>query len=161
MATVIRKLELRDLEESAATVRESFGTVAAGFGLTRENCPTNGAFTREAHLEDDHRNGDLMYGLYVGGVQAGFAELRRGDPTHFHLRKLAVRPADRHRGFGTRLLEFVCDAARELGGKKISLGIIEKNAVLKEWYIRNGFIHTGTREYSSLPFIVGLMERSL
>lgn len=161
MEAVIRKLSLGDMAESAGTVRESFGTVAAEFGLTPENCPTNGAFTRNAHLEDDLRNGCLMYGLYVGGVQAGFAELQRKNAGVIELRKLAVRPGERHRGYGARLLEFACDAARELGATKITIGIIERNVVLKDWYLRYGFIHTGTRDFPSLPFTVGLMERSL
>ena len=50
---------------------------------------------------------------------------------------------------------------KELGGNKITIGIVEDNTVLKEWYTANGFIHTGTKQYGSLPFTVGHMEWSV
>lgn len=51
MEAAIRPLSADDMEESARTLRERFGAVAAEFGLTPENRPTNGAFTRKEHLE--------------------------------------------------------------------------------------------------------------
>jgi hypothetical protein len=47
---------------------------------------------------------------------------------------------------------------KELGGHKISIGIIEENTVLKRWYSNNGFIHLGTKTFDHLPFTVGFME---
>ena len=47
------------------------------------------------------------------------------------------------------------------GVKKITIGIIEDNTILKDWYETLGFIHTGTKEFDSLPFTVGFMELAL
>ncbi|HAN20235.1 MAG: hypothetical protein A2Y15_05115 [Clostridiales bacterium GWF2_36_10] len=54
-------------------------------------------------------------------------------------------------------LEFP-NKSHELGGTKITIGIIEKNTRLKEWYLQNGFVHVGNHEYAHLPFVVGYME---
>jgi hypothetical protein len=49
----------------------------------------------------------------------------------------------------------------EFGGNKITIGIIDENTVLKDWYSANGFIHTGVKRYEHLPFAVGYMEWEL
>ena len=40
----------------------------------------------------------------------------------------------------------------------ITIGILEENKVLKEWYIKNGFVCNGTRKFEHLPFTVGFMS---
>ncbi|MFT8315737.1 MAG: hypothetical protein ABF633_16030 [Clostridium sp.] len=40
----IREIKNQELSISAAIIRESFLTVAKEFDLTKENCPTSGAF---------------------------------------------------------------------------------------------------------------------
>ncbi len=67
-------------------------------------------------------------------------------------------PEYRHKGLGTRLLDYAREQVGEMGGKRISIGIIEENAVLKNWYLAYGFKPTGTRKFEHLPFTVGFME---
>jgi hypothetical protein len=40
----------------------------------------------------------------------------------------------------------------------MKIGIIEESTILKNWYIENGFIHTGTKRYEHLPFTSGYLE---
>lgn len=40
----------------------------------------------------------------------------------------------------------------------IKITIVEENTVLRPWYEKYGFIHTGVRAYPDLPFTVGHME---
>ena len=40
----------------------------------------------------------------------------------------------------------------------IKIGIIEESTVLKNWYISNGFVHTGTKKFDHLPFTSGYLE---
>ena len=47
------------------------------------------------------------------------------------------------------------------GGNKISIGIIEENAKLKDWYLKLGFNHISTRKFKHLPFTVGFMEMEM
>ena len=55
--------------------------------------------------------------------------------------------------------EFI--TAAELGCKKINIGIVEENTVLKEWYASQGFIHTGTCKFDFFPFTCGYMEKTI
>ena len=50
----------------------------------------------------------------------------------FELRHLAILPEYRHKGFGKTLLDFCKAKVKELGGSKITLGIMEENTVLKD-----------------------------
>ena len=63
-----------------------------------------------------------------------------------------------HFGHGKELLDFCKDKVRIFGGTKITIGIVEENAVLKNWYTSNGFVHVGTKGFDHLPFSVGFME---
>lgn len=156
--TIVRKISFEELEACAQLVRESFGTVAEQFHLTRQNCPTNGAFIERSRLETDWHRGILMYGLYDGKSMIGFMQLEQKFADIFELEKLAVKPAYRHLGNGAALLSFAVQTAAEMGAKKMTIGIIEENTVLKEWYQTHGFVHTGTKRLDHLPFTVGLME---
>lgn len=101
-----------------------------------------------------------MYTFYENGDRAGFVRLTKKGDAVFELEKLAVLPEYRHRGYGKRLVGFARDEAGKLGAPKITIGIIEENARLKDWYAMNGFVHAGTRRFSHLPFTVGFMELS-
>ncbi len=92
---------------------------------------------------------------------AGFVQLSQKDGGVFELGKLAVLPDYRHLGFGVRLLEHACGIVRSMGGGLITIGIIEENTVLKNWYAAHGFVHTGTKLFPHLPFTVGFMELTI
>ena len=74
---------------------------------------------------------------------------------------VAILSEYRHFGYGKALLDFCKDKIKELGGSKITIGIVEENTVLKDWYAANEFIHTGTKQFEHLPFTVGYMEWNL
>lgn len=157
----IRILTFDELDACAAVIRQSFATVAADFGLTEQNCPANGAFIRTPQLEEFHRKGTDTFGLYTGGVLAGVMQLWETAPAVFELGKLAVLPRYRHAGYSAQLLAYARDTARSRSGRKITIGIIEENTVLKSWYEKHGFVHTGTTVFPHLPFTVGFMELAL
>jgi ribosomal protein S18 acetylase RimI-like enzyme len=76
----------------------------------------------------------------------------------YELNHLAVLPEWRHYGYGRRLLDFCKAKVRELSGEKISIGIVEENTRLKDWYASNGFIHRGIKKFEHQPFTAGFME---
>ncbi len=47
-----------------------------------------------------------------------------------------------------------------MGCKKMNIGIVEENTILRKWYEDNGFIHIGTKKFVFL-FTCGYMERDL
>lgn len=147
-----------DLEECAGVIREGFLTVAKDFGLTQENCPTNGAYIQKERLVTEREKGHMMYGLMDGEKIIGYIQLERNTEELYFLQKLVVLPEYRHKGLGKMLLDFAKEQIMAWGGKRISIGIIEENKVLKDWYMAYGFIPTGTHKFEHLPFTVGFLE---
>lgn len=154
----IRQLKREELGEAARVVREAFATVAAEFGLTEENCPTNGAFLPEGRLEAQFDAGVRMAGAFDGDVMIGFAALDLSDAEKPELEKLSVLPQSRHQGAGKLLVGWAAEQARAAGAAALRIGIIEENVRLRAWYEGLGFVHTGTRVFAHLPFTVGFME---
>ena len=155
----IFEIRQTQLALAAETIRTSFATVAKDFGLTEENCPTHTSFSATPERLQNHFDwGWLMFGLYDDGRLVGYVSLSKESDGIYELHNLAVLPEHRHRGCGRMLLDFCKAKVKELGGYKIILSIIEENATLKNWYIANGFTHTGMKYFKHLPFMVGYME---
>lgn len=75
------------------------------------------------------------------------------------LNNLAVLPEYRYLGIGEELVDYAITYSKNiLGANKIKIGIVEENTILKEWYEKIGFVHTGTKKFEHLPFTVGFME---
>ena len=157
----IRKVESHELDSCAEVIRKSFAAVAEEFNLSEENCPTNGAFVKTDRLMSDMSDGKHMYGLFNKNSLIGFFELEDIGAGRFALEKLAVLPAFRHKGYGTFMLDYAKIKVAEIGGTAITIGIIEQNTILKDWYSKYGFVHTGTKKFHHLPFLVGFMEMSV
>lgn len=157
----IRKMQEDEIEECAGVIRKGFGTVAEKFGLTLENCPTNGAFINSERLRSDWNKGNQMYVAEIDNHIIGFMQLEMKSNSQAELEKLTVIPHYRHYGFGKIMLDFIKQKAEELGVKMLTIGIIEENTVLKEWYQLNGFHHDSTRIFEHLPFTVGFMSCNL
>ena len=86
-------------------------------------------------------------------------QLEQKSPEECELKKLAVKPEYRHLGYGAKLLSFIRKTAAGFWAKKIKIGIIEENLILKEWYRANGFVHAGIKRINHVPFSVGFMEQ--
>lgn len=155
---MITEILENDIAESAEVIRQSFATIAAEFGLTRENASTNGAFLEDRKLMDDFRRGVKMFGVKCGGRQIGFMALEQNDSKTFYLEKLAVLPEFRHNGCGGMLITHAREYVKQVGGYNISIGIIYENKRLLQWYRSYGFEETGTKKFSHLPFTVCFMR---
>jgi len=154
----IKRIDQVD-QECVRVIRDSFMTVAMTFSLTKENAPTNAAFIELDALTALQQKGAQMYGGYCDGRPIGFVAVRKARDDLYYMEKLAVLPAFRHKGYGRQLIDAAVRAVKEAGGRRISIGIINENTVLKEWYKSNGFTETEIKEFPHLPFSVCYMER--
>ena len=93
----ITQLAPEDIPAAAEVIRQAFATVAEAFDLTEENCPTSGAFLRDAALAEELDRGAVLYGLSDGDGLSGCMSLKRKDGATFYLEKLAVAPWSRNR----------------------------------------------------------------
>jgi ribosomal protein S18 acetylase RimI-like enzyme len=158
---MIKQIKISELERCLYVIRESFATVAKEFDLTEENFPNHTSFIKIDRLQYHWDTGNLMYGYYVKDNIVGYVSLFKKDGAEFVLNNLAVLPEYRHLGYGRELIAHCRDTVKELGGSKITIGIIEENTRLKDWYAENGFVHTGTKKFDGWPFTVGFMEMKI
>ena len=158
MKISIIKVTKDNLPECLEVIHRSFSTVADEFGLTKENCPKHTSFIPLSYLETQMKWGWLMFGLYTDKRIIGYMSLSKEAEKVYELHNLAVLPEFRHLGFGTQLLDYAKETVKSLGGSKIKIGIIEESTVLKNWYIANGFEHTGSKKFDHLPFTSGYLE---
>ena len=155
---IIREINRNDLDECLQVIHQSFKTVAERFGLTKENCPKHTSFIPIYFLETQMNWGWHMFALCSGEKLIGYMSLSKEDDATFELHNLAVLPEHRHIGYGKMLLDYAKDKVKSLGGSKNKIGIIEESSILKNWYIQNGFVHTGTKKFDHLPFTSGYLE---
>jgi ribosomal protein S18 acetylase RimI-like enzyme len=103
----------------------------------------------------------VFFGLFCGDVQIGCVALEKAKDHIFYMERLAVVPEHRHKGYGKELTDFVFKYTGSQGGKKVSIGIINENIELKDWYTKYGFTETSIRKYDHLPFTVCFMEKRI
>ena len=144
----ITQLAPDDIPAAAEVIRQAFATVAEAFDLTEENCPTNGAFLRDAALAEEQERGTVLYGLSDEDGLSGCMALKRKDEATFSLEKLAVAPWSRNRGYGGALVAHAVEEVRRSGGGTICIGAMYENRKLVRWYERQGFSITGTRKFA-------------
>ncbi|MBP8084113.1 MAG: GNAT family N-acetyltransferase [Spirochaetes bacterium] len=152
-----------EFADALSVLNRSFKTVADEFGFTKENAPTNAAFMTLDKLIETTREGVSLFGLFENGVLVGTVALEKAkdNPEIYYLERLSVLPEKRHCGYGKKLLDFAKKQAALEKAKKISIGTIDSNVILKSWYIEYGFRETMIKSYDHLPFKVCFMELNI
>ena len=97
--------------------------------------------------------------MEVGWRIVGYYSLALLDDGQVELNNLSVLPEFRHRGIGQRLLEDCFEKVSRLGRKKLIIGIVEENTVLKKWYESFGFKHVKSQKFDFFPFTCEYMEK--
>ncbi|MGN0528314.1 MAG: GNAT family N-acetyltransferase [Eubacterium sp.] len=139
-------------------VHKSFQKVADELNLTKDNCPSHTAFMPIDKLVSQFENNTPMFLYQYNGNFVGYFSLSVNDD-NVELNNLAVLPEYRHLGIGKELVDYaIAYSKNTIGASKISIGIVEENSTLKEWYKKLGFVHIGTKKFEHLPFTVGFME---
>jgi len=142
-------------------IRDSFRDVAERFGLTPENCAKHPSNCAEEWIQNDLDRGVTYYVLDLNGTPVGCVALEKANPDFCYLERLAVLPAERQKGLGKALVDYVFLQARDLDVKEISIGIISEQTELKLWYQKIGFVEGETKEFAHLPFLVTFMTYEL
>ena len=155
---IIRVESKEQLDICLDIVHKSFQTVADEMILTKDNCSSYTAFMPIEKLISQFENNTPMLLYQYTGCFAGYFSLSINDDS-VELNNLAVLPEYRHLGIGKELVDYAITYSKNiLGANKIKIGIVEENTILKEWYEKIGFVHTGTQKFEHLPFTVGFME---
>lgn len=158
---IIKVTTENQLDTCLNIIHKSFQTVADDMNLTKENCPSHTAFMPLEKLQNQFENGNPMLLYEYNNKFIGYFSLSINDNS-VELNNLSVLPEYRHIGIGKKIINYAVDYSKNtLGVNKIKIGIVEENAILKEWYKTLGFVHTGTRKFEYLPFTVEFMELEL
>jgi ribosomal protein S18 acetylase RimI-like enzyme len=152
-----------DLSAVVSVLNESHGTVAKEFGFTKETNPTNNAFIDKSTLRHQLLHGIQLYALTLESRWIGCIAIEKSqkEVDTYYIEKVSVMPAFRNQGFGVQLMEFATQKIKSLGGKIISIALIDSNARLKNWYIKQGFEETAVRDFTQLPFRVCFMSKNI
>jgi N-acetylglutamate synthase-like GNAT family acetyltransferase len=158
MINIRKSLYEKEKDQILHVINRSFLTVAIEFGITKENAPTNPAFIDINNLDNSvHHKMELFVAeeerQIIGcvGIQPG------KSAEEYYIERLSVLPEHRHKKVGERLLQAAIQEIRDRNIKTISIGIVDENKVLKDWYLRQGFLETGSKKFDHLPFTVCFM----
>lgn len=152
-----------DFSAVVHVLNAAHGTVAEQFGFTRETNPTNNAFIDEATLRAQLSHGIRLYGLTVDEVLIGCIAVEEStkEAETFYIEKVSVLPEYRNQGYGVQLMDFATDLIQKAGGRFVSIALIDSHTKLKQWYVSQGFLQTGTKAFERLPFVVCFMSKQI
>ena len=143
----IRAARPGDAGEIAALIREAFSPAFGSMFIYA--CPRVDRYVREQIRARAH-GGDTRYTVAVAqGHVVGCSEMRR-LPTELFSNYLAVAPAFRGAGLGTRLLRAAIEDARD-GRTALSLDVHEDNRAARQWYARLGVAQRSVTRWWVLP----------
>ena len=150
-----------DVSDLSNLIRKAYRDVADRFQLTPANCPKHPSNCTDDWVEKDLERGVRYFIMMRANAPVGCVAIERAEGDLCYLERLAVLPQERNKGLGRQLVEHVFRTAREEKAKKISIGIIAKQADLKQWYQNIGFIEGETKEFNHLPFRVCFLTYEL
>jgi GNAT superfamily N-acetyltransferase len=161
MNAAIRPASGQDVEVLSNLISRSFRNVAERFGLTPANCPRHPSNCTPAWIAYDLAAGKQYLLLEIAQAPAGCVAIKRSDARTGKIERLAVLPEHRLAGCGRLLLDRALQTLRDMGLARAELAIIADHTDLRDWYVRRGFLPTGTKRFDHLPFAVSFMQRDL
>lgn len=158
----IHKVSLDDdFQPYTKLLNLAFLTVADEFNLTKQNCPTNNAFITSEELKMQLTASKEFYCYSLNRIPVGFIAIEKSIRAEnlYYIENVAVHPEYRHENIGKQLMAFAINRIKILGGNAISIGIIDSNSRLKEWYKQLGFRETSIKQFGHLPFDVCYLDK--
>jgi ribosomal protein S18 acetylase RimI-like enzyme len=145
----VRRLAADDWQQLRATRLASLAEAPYAFGstLSREQ-----AFDEE--IWRDRAGAGRTFGAFDGAAMVGLATgfpdeaqpASAGGRPAWQLVGMWVAPSWRGQGIADRLVDAVCDLAREAGAETVVLSVTEMNGRARAFYRRLGFAPTGVRQ---------------
>lgn len=151
-----------ELNIAVEIISKAFNTVAGKFNLNKTNCPTHSSFFTLDKAGSLFNKGVNFYILKTDNKYVGCAALEKAkDDNVYFLEKLAVLPKYRNLGYGKLIVDFIFNKCKELNAEKLSIGIINEDVKLKNWYQNLGFNENNVKKFDHLAFTVCFMDKYL
>lgn len=153
---------ITEIDTLCSLLRESFKTVADDYQLTKENSPTNNAFITPELLQKNIDKGLILFGIRQDDRLVGCVGICKASSDDcYYIEKLCVLLAYRHLKLGQRLLDYAITEIAKRKCNQISIGIINENVQLKQWYVRKGFVEQKVVKYPHQAFTVCFLSMSI
>jgi putative acetyltransferase len=158
---VIRPATRDDAPLLLGLIQQSFQTVYDRLGLAPENFKYHASVFGPPWVLEQMDAGNRFFVLEDAGEPIGCAALKPEEGGAMQIRRLAVLPAHRGKGYGRMLADHVLAEARRMGAQRATLGMWSDDSPLRQWYERLGFAVTETKTYPDLPLAVTHMALAL
>ena len=142
-------------------IRQSFQTVYDRLGMTPENYKHHASLFGPAWILEQMDAGNRFFVLEDAGEPVGCVALKTEEGGAVQLRRLAVLPAHRGKGYGRTLIDHALAEARRMGVRRVMLGMWADDVPLRQWYERLGFAVTETKTQPDLPLAVTHMALAI
>jgi ribosomal protein S18 acetylase RimI-like enzyme len=154
-------IEINNSKIITEVLNRAFITVAQQYNFTKENAPSFPAFIKPDRIDNSLNNGLKMYGYKIDNQIVGCVGYSYYKDQIYLIERLATLPEYRHLGVGKKLLQFVEDEIKNIGGKSVEIHVVDKNIVLIEWYKKLNYVERRIDEIKTLPFNSYVMNKEL
>jgi ribosomal protein S18 acetylase RimI-like enzyme len=159
-------VELNDSKVITNILNRAFLAFAQEFNFTKENAPNHLAFINSDGVEVWLNNGLKMYGYKIDDKIIGCAGYSYYKDKIYLIERLATLPEYRNLGIGKKIVKFIEDRIKNIGGRIVEIHVTDKNTVLREWYKRQGYVEIRIEEVripgmATLPFKACVMNKEL
>lgn len=145
----------------AFIVSEANKDIAQQFNINIKNAPKHPSFCTKSWIQSEFERGGTSFLYRDGNSRVGYVAFEQPDNDTGYLNRLSVLPEFRHKGIGAALVRHVLDYARIKNVKILSIGIIAHHKLLRNWYLKLGFIEANRQKFDHLPFDVRYMKYEL
>ena len=156
-------IEINDSRIITDIINKAFMTVAQEFNFTKENAPIHPAFIKPERIEKAINNGLKMFGYKINDRIIGCVGYSHNKERIYFIERLAILPEYRHLGIGQKLMEFIENEIKNIGGKIIEIHVTDKNIILREWYKKLGYVEIRIDEinFPGIPYKSCVMNKEI
>jgi diamine N-acetyltransferase len=159
-------VELNDSKIIAVILNKAFLDFAKEFNFTKENAPNHLAFINSDGVEAWLKKGLKMYGYKIDDKIIGCAGYSYNKDQIYLMERLATLPEYRNLGVGKKIIRFIEDKIKNIGGRIVEIHVTDKNIVLREWYKKQGYMEIRIEEVNipgieTVPFKACIMHKKL
>ena len=161
MLLTISEAGIENSSNLARIIRVSNKDVASQFQLNKRNASKHPSFCRTEWVKEGMDRGETYFLCYIEKIMVGCVAFEHTEQDVMYLNRLAVLPGYRKKGCGRALVQHILSIGSQNKINRVSVGIIEKHHLLKQWYVSLGFTEKNVVKFDHLPFDVLYLEYDL
>ena len=159
-------VELHDSKIMTGILNKAFLAFAQEYNFTRENAPNHLAYINADIIRVWLNNGLKMYGYRIDDKIIGCGGYSYQNTQKYLIERLATLPEYRNLGAGTKLMGYIENRVKDIGGKIVEIHVTDKNIALREWYKKQGYVETRIEKVNipgikKVPFRACIMIKEL